>query len=121
LGWRRLGVSIGFVVLHHVPYVCHQLPRRGHHRDVVPLAFGKPTIVSPVGGISEFLKDREEVIFSKGGDVRALAGNIIKLINDKKLQEKLARNAAKKNSTFLWGNAASKYVNLINKAGNVKK
>ncbi|TKJ17354.1 hypothetical protein CEE44_02355 [Candidatus Woesearchaeota archaeon B3_Woes] len=80
---------------------------------LVALAFGKPTIISPVGGIREFIKDGQEAIFSQGGDVKLLSENIIKLIKDKNLQDKLSKNAIKKNSTFGWDKVTSKYYEIM--------
>ncbi len=73
---------------------------------MVSLAFGKPTIVSPVGGIAEFIKDRENGILSQGGNVAELASNINKLLQDRTLQEELSKNALETNKNFKWENIA---------------
>jgi glycosyltransferase involved in cell wall biosynthesis len=82
---------------------------------LVSLAFGKPTIVSPVGGIKEFLKDGEEVIFSPGGDVNKLSDDIIKLINDTDRQAKLTKKAIIKDKIFSWENVAFEYHSVMKK------
>lgn len=82
---------------------------------LVSLAFGKPTIVSPVGGIKEIISNGKNGIISKGGDVNELARNINGLISDKKLKAKLSKNALITNNTMLWGKVAKAYEKVYSK------
>jgi len=84
---------------------------------LISLAFGIPTIVSPVGGLPEFVKDNHEVIFSEGGNVDLLTKNILNLLRNKKLQLKLSKNALKKDKSFQWDNVALNYYNVFNNVG----
>jgi glycosyltransferase involved in cell wall biosynthesis len=52
-----------------------------------------PTILTPVGGIPYFVKDKIHSLFTQPGDVEALAVNIENLIKDKCLQKKLKESA----------------------------
>ncbi|RME55542.1 glycosyltransferase [Candidatus Woesearchaeota archaeon] len=87
----------------------------------VGMAFGKPIIVCPVGGVPEFIKDHKNGILSPCGDEEELAKNINKLLNDTKLQQKLGKNAKKTNDKFQWDKVAKLYLNVYKKASGIKK
>ena len=59
------------------------------------MAAGLPIIATPVGGIPDFLKDRETGLFTKVDDPEDLAEKIEMLFNDEKLREKLIINGRK--------------------------
>jgi len=73
---------------------------------LVSIAFNKPIIVSNVGGISEFLEHGKNALVVRGGDVKELEENVIRLLNDEKLQKKLIKGAHEKDKTFEWSNVA---------------
>lgn len=56
------------------------------------LAIGVPVISTPVGCLPEFLKDGENVLFFDFGNSDKLAEQMIKLIEDGELYEKLSRS-----------------------------
>lgn len=88
---------------------------------LVSLAFGKPTIVSNVGGIKETIKEGYNGRLVEGGNVEQLAEKANILLNDKKLQEKLSKNAVesiKKDNN--WGDVARFYANLYESILNNK-
>ena len=53
------------------------------------LLFSLPTIVTPVGGIPDELRDKVEVLFSQVGSIKKLSLNIQSIIEDKTLRKKL--------------------------------
>ena len=57
------------------------------------MAAGLPIIGTPVGGIPDFLKDRETGLFCKVADSKDLAEKIKTLLTDKELKEKIIGNA----------------------------
>jgi glycosyltransferase involved in cell wall biosynthesis len=57
------------------------------------MACGVPVIATPVGGIVDFLKDRETGIFCKVSDPKSIADAITTLLNDKKLRDHIIQNA----------------------------
>jgi len=59
------------------------------------MACGKPVIATDIGGIPEIIKDKISGILVPPGSVLSLADSIIELLNDKKMQETLGRNARK--------------------------
>lgn len=83
---------------------------------LISLAFGKPTIVSPVGGIKEFIFHKHNGLISEGGNVMQLANNINLLLNDSKLQKKLSSNAIETNKGFKWSNVAKEIYEVYKKA-----
>ncbi|MEK6816998.1 MAG: glycosyltransferase, partial [Nanoarchaeota archaeon] len=88
---------------------------------LVGMAFGKPIIVSPVGGVGEFIKAKHNGILTPCGDEDALANNINMLIKDKKLQKRLGDNAKKANDEFQWGTVAKQYLQIYKKAAGMRK
>ncbi|MEA3378605.1 MAG: glycosyltransferase family 4 protein [Nanoarchaeota archaeon] len=88
---------------------------------LVGLAFGKPTIISPVGGVPELIKDGINGILSPCGNEQKLANNINTLINNKKLQRKLSRNAKRTSKKFSWKTVAEQYMEVYKKAVGIKK
>lgn len=59
------------------------------------MACGVGVIGTPVGGISDFLKNNETGLFCEPGNPKDIADKIKILTKDKKLREKLIRNAKK--------------------------
>ena len=57
------------------------------------MASGVPIIGTPVGGITDFLKDGETGLFCKVSDPKDLAEKIIRMLKDKQLREKIVNNA----------------------------
>jgi len=82
----------------------------------VGMAFGKPIVVSPVGGVPEFIKNKKNGILTPCGDEDSLAKNINMLIKDKKLQKTIGRNAKKTNDKFLWDKVAKQYFKVYKTA-----
>lgn len=82
---------------------------------LVALAFGKPIIVSPVGGIKEMIKDGVNGILTPGADSSRLANNINHLIDNHKLQEKLSANALETNKEYRWERVGRQYMEVYEK------
>ena len=57
------------------------------------MASGKPVIASNVGGIPEIIEDKINGILVPPGSFLALGEAIVRVFNDKKLQERLGKNA----------------------------
>lgn len=62
------------------------------------MSLGKPSVVTDVGGNPELVTDKENGIVVPAGDCRGFAREIVRLMNDKKLYEKLSYGA---NERFL--------------------
>ncbi len=59
------------------------------------MASGIPVIATPVGGIPDFLKDKETGLFCKVNNPESIALAINAILDDKKLQKKITTNASK--------------------------
>ena len=75
------------------------------------MAAGKACVVTDIGLP---VKDGEDAIVVKPGDVKELRRAIETLIEDKELREKLGNNAKNKAIKFSWDKTAEKYCNLFN-------
>jgi glycosyltransferase involved in cell wall biosynthesis len=86
---------------------------------LVGLAFNKPTIISNVGGISEIVKNMDNALLIESGNTDLLAKNVVKLLNDAKLQKKLEQGAKEKDKSFSWDLVSKRtfslYKNILRK------
>lgn len=82
---------------------------------LVSFAFGKPTIISKVGGISEIVKDDLNGILVQGGNVKELSTKILKLINNRIKQRNLGKSVKRFNNMHKWGNIAKATINTYKK------
>ncbi|HZK11830.1 MAG TPA: glycosyltransferase family 4 protein [Atribacterota bacterium] len=64
------------------------------------MSVGRPVIGTKVGGIPEWLEDGETGYLVEPGDPKQIAENVIKLLSDRKLMEKIGRNAMEKAKRF---------------------
>jgi len=93
-----------FLVL---PYTYHQ----GHSGVLATaLAFGKPSIVTNVGNLSDLGKQSVLVVPPK--DYNALADAIIELFKNNQLRSTLAQNANAISHELSWDNIAQKHIQL---------
>jgi len=69
-----------------------------------------PIVASPVNGIPYEMKELENGFFSDYGDNDKLEKNILKLIDNKKLREKISKNNFKKSLNFNWDIIYQKYM-----------
>ena len=78
------------------------------------MAAGVPVIATPVGGIPDFLKDRETGLFSKPEDPKDLSEKIKELLEDEELRKKLAYNARSLvEQDYDWNKIALRYESII--------
>ena len=59
------------------------------------MAAGKAIVVTPVGGIPEVVKDRENGLLVPPGDAHALAQALREIMEDSSLSKMLAENAVR--------------------------
>lgn len=59
------------------------------------MAAGLPVIATPVGGITDFLRDGETGLFCEVGNPRSIAQKVEKLMKDKESREYIVRNASR--------------------------
>lgn len=87
---------------------------------LVSFAFGKPIIISNIGGISELVKHEENGLLVGGGNVIELSESILRLLRDTDLRERLSENACKSVQGTEWDTVALQYYRVyesISKGG----
>lgn len=78
--------------------------------------YGVPLVASNVGGIPDVVKDGETGLLVPQKDPKALASAIERLLEDRKLTDKIASNARKQlASNFSWINILDKIIKAYNK------
>lgn len=80
------------------------------YREGLPLtlfeamASGLPIVASPVNGIPYEMKEGENGLFAKYGDIKKIEENITELLDNKKKAEEMSENNIKKSKNFDWEN-----------------
>jgi len=74
------------------------------------LPFKKPLIVTNVGGLPDFVKDKR--VIAKSNDMEDLARKIIQVLNDEKLLEKLEKDSEELVEKYNWDKIAEKTIEL---------
>ncbi len=77
------------------------------------LYFGKPLIVSDVGGLTDFVKREDAIV--KPGDSRSLAKAVTKILGDKRLRKRLESDSSELAKTYAWDRVAEQTVRVYNK------
>ena len=86
------------------------------YREGLPLtifeamAAGLPIIASPVNGVPYEIKEPTNGLFSNYGDIQSIEDNIVKLIDDKELAEKISNNNKHKANNYKWDNIYLQYI-----------
>ena len=80
------------------------------------MAASVPVISTNTGGIPEVNKHGETGYLSNVGDIEDMAKNTIKLLEDKKLYNRISMNAAANANKFNIRNILPRYLNLYYKA-----
>lgn len=76
------------------------------------MATGGLCVVAPNGGNIEYLKDNENCLFYKPGDIKDAVSKIEKLVNDEDLRNKLIENGRKTAEERDWKNIEQKIIDL---------
>ncbi len=78
------------------------------------MAAGVPIIATPVGGISDFLRDGETGLFTRVDDPDDLAAKISLLLSDAILRERLIRNAQRLvEEQYTWDSVAARMQGVL--------
>ena len=90
------------------------------YREGLPLtlfeamASGLPIVASPVNGIPYEMKNSENGFFSNYGDIESLEKNILKLIDNPRISDKISKNNIKKIKEFDWDKIYKRYMKEYN-------
>ena len=86
------------------------------YREGLPLtlfeamASGLPIVASPVNGVPFEMKENENGFFADYGDLKILEEKILKLIDDDKLREEIAKNNFQKSLNYDWDDIYNRYM-----------
>ena len=86
------------------------------YREGLPLtlfeamASGLPIVASPVNGVPFEMKENENGFFADYGDLKILEEKILKLIDDDKLREEIAKNNFQKSLNYDWDDIYKRYM-----------
>lgn len=80
------------------------------------MACGKPVVASRVGGIPELVRDGVDGILVDAGDVNALSGAIVKLLDDPVLRKRMGDAGRKRVKEFSWDSTARIVLGAYSKA-----
>ncbi len=95
---------------------------RGGDKDGLPVtlleaaASGTPVIGSDIAGIPDFLKHDKNGLLYPQGDENALAKQLLRLMTDEELREKLTKQALEDARAYDWQDIARRYAVIINDA-----
>ena len=76
------------------------------------MAAGCPVVSSPVGGVTELIKNGENGILVPVGDVAGIAEAVRRLLDDEKARERLCTSAEKAVLKYSWESTAEKTIEL---------
>ncbi len=83
------------------------------------MATGLPIIGTPVGGIPDFLIDRETGLFCQAGNPESIAQKIKEILEDNSLREELIKNGIELvREKYNWDNIASKMENVFKRVSS---
>jgi len=69
-----------------------------------------PIVASPVNGVPYEMTSPENGFFSNYGDLSSIEDNILKIINNKKLAQKISQNNFEKSKNYSWDDIHKKYI-----------
>jgi glycosyltransferase involved in cell wall biosynthesis len=78
------------------------------------MSVGLPVIASNVGGVSEVVKHKKTGFLIKAGDYEKIAELILRLLKNKKLREKIGKNAINHVKKFSWEKCVKKTMKVYN-------
>lgn len=94
---------LGFISTQEIPVYLHEAdifvrPSLSEGQGVSfieAMAAGLPVIATPVGGIPDFLKDRETGLFCRVNDPKSIAEKVMEYINNPEFTSRIIKNARK--------------------------
>jgi len=76
-------------------------------------ALGTPCVAYDVGGLRDSIRNNETGLLVKSGDVENLADEIVKVLRDNELRNRLSRNALDYSRQFSWDKTAETFMDII--------
>ena len=82
---------------------------------VEAMAAGLPVVSTAVGGIPYVVKDEESGLLSEYGDIDSFANNVIRLLGNKNLRDKMAQSAREIAQSYSWKNISQAIETVYNR------
>jgi len=79
---------------------------------------GLPVVASDVGGNNEIVKEGENGFLIQGDDVDTLGDQLVKLIDDEGLRQRMGRRGRELAQQYDWKNIMGQYDELYRQFGN---
>ncbi|MFH0890138.1 MAG: glycosyltransferase family 4 protein [Candidatus Aenigmatarchaeota archaeon] len=76
------------------------------------LSCGTPVVASAAGSLPEIVKNGFNGLLSEPGSPDSISGNVIKILSDKKLRSRLAKNAPNSVKKFDWDKGTKEYIKI---------
>ena len=73
------------------------------------MACGTPVVMTDSGGPRDYAVDGFNALISRPGDVKSLAENLLRVLQDDKLRERLVENGLETARRFTWDSTAEKF------------
>ena len=73
------------------------------------MACGTPVVMTDSGGPRDYAVDEYNALVSRPGDVKSLAENLLRVLQDDKLRERLVENGLETARRFTWDSTAEKF------------
>jgi len=78
------------------------------------MASGLPIVASPVQGVPYEMSEPDNGFFVKYGDIQGIKEKVLKILNNKKLSEKMSKNNIKKSKNYTWDLIYKRYMEVYN-------
>ena len=97
-------------------YLSGSLHEGFSYPTIEAMSQGACVCATDAGGNREFCIDEETALLSPRGDEKSLYDNLLRLVNDKNLREKLSHNGINKAKEFNWEESISELENIFKSA-----
>ncbi|MEM0007924.1 MAG: glycosyltransferase family 4 protein [Candidatus Bathyarchaeia archaeon] len=84
-------------------------------------ALGTPCVAYDVAGLRDSVKNGETGLLAKNGDIKDLAENIITVLTDDGLRERLSKNALEYSKQFSWDKTAEQFIKILERVFDEKR
>jgi len=95
--------------------------REGFGLNVIEAnALGVPCVAYDVHGLRDSIKNGETGLLVESGNINALADEIVKVLEDRKLRERLSKKALSHAEQFDWNKSAEQFLKIVNKLASAE-
>lgn len=112
--WGYASEKNKFDLLKRASLLIHPSVKEGWGLTVIEAASqGTPTVSYEIGGLKDAILDKETGLLTKDKDINKLADNVIMLLKNRSLYNRLSKNAVSWSKKFDWGKSTQKSLKLV--------